>query len=112
MLNRVVAVLACVALLCALGLGWTTATTRAENKRLSATVAGLTVDLATAKLLRESDQKVATRYAERVAILTTTQKATDAKLQAAIAANAPWADQNVPPDVAAALGMPSPTPAP
>lgn len=103
---------ALIALASALGLGWWCASLRAENQRLGAAVRGLTVDLATAKRLRLGDQQVALRYAKSVAILTTTQKATDAKLQAAIAANASWADQNVPPDVAAALGLPSPTPTP
>lgn len=101
---------ALVSLACALGLGWWCASLRAENHRLGAAVQGLTVDLKTARRLRIGDQQVALRAAQRVAILTTTQKATDAKLQAALAGNAPWADQNVPPDVADALGMPGPTP--
>lgn len=110
--KRLMVILACVALAGALGLGWWCASLRSDNKRLSDSVAGLTVDLATAKRLRLGDQQVALRYAKSVASMTTTQKATDAKLQAALAANAPWADQNVPPDVAAAIGLQLPTPTP
>lgn len=111
MLAKVEAALAVLMLACALGLGWWAESTRAENKRLHEAVLSLTDDLNASRALRAADQAVASRYAKSVAIMTTTQRITDGKLQAALSANASWAGENVPPDVARALGMPEPTPA-
>lgn len=105
--RRVTLVLACVAALGCVGLGWWVNGLRAENARLGAAVTALTDDLNAERELRLVDQLVAKRYADSVAALTTKQRATHAKLQTALDANASWADQRVPSDVAAALGMPS-----
>lgn len=83
---------------------------RAENKALGEANAALSGALATANKLREAEQKVATQHAKRVAKLTTIQKATDAKLQAALAQQPDWAHSSVPPDVARVLGVQLPIP--
>lgn len=103
--KRLMAILACAALAGALGLGWWANGLRAENKRLTQAVAGLAADLDTSQKLRKTDQAVATRAAARVAALTTTQRITDAKLAAALVRESSWAGTDVPPDVAAALGL-------
>lgn len=108
-LNRVIAALACVALAGALGLGWWANGLRSENARLTEAVEALAADLATSQRLREVDQAVATRAAARVAVLTTNQRITDAKLAAVLVRESSWAGTDVPPDVLDALGMPRPT---
>lgn len=112
MLNRVVVALACGALACALGLGWYTATVRAENKRLSATVTGLTVEVATQrKLVTASAAAARKSTAAKVLLEEQHRKDTDA-LAAALVREPDWAGAAVPPDVSRALGVQLPTPAP
>jgi hypothetical protein len=78
---------------------------REENKALGEANTALAGALATANKLREVDQKVASKHVKRIAILTTTQRITHAKLQAALAQQSDWARSDVPPDVARALGV-------
>lgn len=62
-------------------------------------------DLKQALVLREKEQIIASRYAATITALKSKQRTQDAKLEAAIAANAPWSDQRVPSDVVDAIGL-------
>lgn len=92
-------------LVCVLGLVWFAQSTRAENKRLGTALSQAQTALETANRIRAADQAVAGKYAAQVRTLQVEQRKSNASLKAALAANAPWADQNVPADVAAALGL-------
>lgn len=101
----ITASLAALALAGCTWMGWYVQGLRAENESLGTANAALTADLAASRQLREADQAVAQKHAQRVAKMTTIQKATDAKLYRALEQNAAWAGQRVPDDVADALGL-------
>lgn len=84
--------------------GWTFHLHR-ENKRLGEAVVQAQEALRIEQDLRVAERAVATRYAKRVADLTTKQRTTDAKLQSGLRANPAWAAQPVPDSVADALGL-------
>jgi hypothetical protein len=103
--KRAIAVLACVAVLSAAGLGLWVYSLRAENKALGEAMAQAADDLRIERDLRAADQAVASRYAKEVAKLTTKHRRNHADLQQAIAADPAWAAGRVPDAVADALGL-------
>lgn len=105
-MQRILALVAAGAALCALlALGWASHLT-SQNKALHGAVDALAADLVAERNLRAAEHLVATRQATRLAALTTKQRETNAKLQDALRGSAAWAAEPVPAGVADALGLP------
>ncbi len=102
---RLKLLLAGLALASALAAGVWVQGLRNENVALTALNKTLQADLKAARDLRKSEQSVAAEHVVKQTTLRIIQRKSNEKLHTATSRNPRWADERVPADVAAALGM-------
>ena len=102
---RLKVLLGALALVSALAGGWWVQGLRSDNAALTVANKTLSDDLKAATKLRETEQEVDATHVVKQAILRSSTRKANAKLHTATQRNPTWADERVPADVAAALGM-------